>query len=210
MKKLLLLTISFIAINAQSQMTEEVAQVQKKWAKINYQTPENKKEQAFKNLAKLATQVVLNNPNNPHALVWEGIIYSTYAGAAGGVGALKIAKHAKNSYEQAIKIDGTALSGSAYTSLGVLYYKMPGWPLSFGSDKKAMKYLKKGLELNPKGIDSNYFFADFLYEEEGEYKLAQKHLIIAKNAEPRSTRPLADKGRLKEISELILKVKKKI
>ncbi len=211
MKKLLLLllliAISFIA---NAQMTDEVSQIQKQWAIINYQTEDDAKEDAFENLAKVATQIVINNPKNVHALVWEGIIYSTYAGVAGTFSAGKLAKHAKKSFEKAIKLDGSVLNGSAYTSLGVLYYKVPGWPLSFGSDKKAMKHLKKGIELNPNGIDSNYFYAEFLYDEEGKYNLAKQHINKAKNANPRPTRPLADQGRQKEVSLLMQKIDEEI
>lgn len=206
MKILLLLLIASASVRVNAQMTEEVKQIQKKWGQINYQTHEDDKEAAFENLAKAASNLVLKNPENPHALVWEGIVYSTYAGVAGTFSAGKLAKHAKQSFERAIDIDGSVLNGSAYTSLGVLYYKVPGWPLSFGSDKKAMKYLKKGLELNPEGIDSNYFFADFLYEEEGEYQQAKSYLQKAQNAAPRPDRPVADQGRQAEIKKLILKV----
>jgi len=209
MKKMILLLLS-ISLFASAQMTDDVLEIQKQWAIANYQTPEKQKEDVFEALAKAATQVVLNNSKNPHALIWEGIVYSTYAGETGAFAAGKLAKHAKKSYEQAIKIDDSVLTGSAYTSLGVLYYKVPGWPLSFGSDKKAMKQLKKGLEFNPDGIDSNYFFAEFLYDEEGEYALAKEHLLKAQNAAVRPTRPLADKGRHEDIVLLMKKIEKKL
>ena len=209
MKKIALLLLSISAF-ASAQMTAAVMNIQKQWAITNYQTAEDEKEDVFEVLAKSATQVVLDDAKNAHALVWEGIVYSTYAGEAGALTAGKLAKHAKKSYEQAIKIDGSALNGSAYTSLGVLYYKVPGWPLSFGSDKKAMKQLKKGLEFNPDGIDSNYFFAEFLYEEEGEYALAKEHLLKAQNAAARPTRPIADEGRHKDIVQLMKKIEKKL
>ena len=34
-------------------------------------------------------------------------------------------------------IDPKALDGSAYASLGSLFYQVPGWPIGFGDDKKA-------------------------------------------------------------------------
>ena len=208
MKKIILLLLS-ISFLASAQMTDEVKHIQKQWAIANYQTPKKEKENVFKHLAKSATQVVLNNEKNAHALIWEGIVYSTYAGETGALTAGKLAKHAKYSYEQAIKINGSALNGAAFTSLGVLYYKVPGWPFSFGSDKKAMKKLKKGLELNPDGIDSNYFFAEFLYEED-DYTLAKEHLHKAQIAVARPNRPVADKGRHEDIYQLMLKIKEEL
>ncbi len=207
--KNLLLTLLFLSFLTQAQMTDKIKSIQSQWAHVNYQSAEDDKEGAFEKLAKTATQYVVNNPKNVHALVWEGIVYSTYAGVAGTFSAGKLAKHAKKSFDKAIKIDGSVLNGSAYTSLGVLYFKVPGWPLSFGSDKKAVKNLKKGLELNPDGIDSNYFYADYLIEED-EYQQAKEYLLKAQKAAPRPTRPLADEGRQGEIKQLLNKVNEEL
>jgi len=205
----------FGSLAAQAELTDEVRQIQSQWAMVNYlPTASNEqqeaKEAAFEKLAQMATQVALKESNLPEALVWEGIVYSSYAGAKGGLGALSLAKHARKSYEAAIEMDGDVLNGSAYTSLGVLYSKVPGWPIGFGSDKKAMEYLKKGLQLNPRGIDSNYFFAAFLFEEEGDYQAAKQHLLTARMAPPRPDRPNADAGRQQEISQLMAQVEKEL
>ncbi|MFC3193974.1 hypothetical protein ACFODZ_06955 [Marinicella sediminis] len=205
----------FGSLAAQAELTDEVRQIQSQWAMVNYlPTASNEqqeaKEAAFEKLAQMATQVALKESNLPEALVWEGIVYSSYAGAKGGLGALSLAKHARKSYEAAIEMDGDVLNGSAYTSLGVLYSKVPGWPIGFGSDKKAMEYLKKGLQLNPRGIDSNYFFAAFLFEEEGDYQAAKQYLLTARMAPPRPDRPNADAGRQQEISQLMAQVEKEL
>ena len=61
-------------------------------------------------------------------------------------------------------MDGTALDGSAYNSLGVLYYKVPGWPIGFGDKNKARELLQKALSINPRGIDPNFFYGEYLVE----------------------------------------------
>ncbi len=208
--KIIVLLLSLATFITQAQMTDEIRAIQKQWAVVNYQIPEKQKEDEFEKLAKTATQYVVNHPKNAHALTWEGIVYSTYAGVAGTFSAGKLAKHAKKSFEQAIKIDGNVLNGSAYTSLGVLYFKVPGWPLSFGNNKKALKILKKGLTLNPDGIDSNYFYADFLQDEQDDYQQAKKYLLKAQSAAPRPSRPLADTGRQAEITQLLKKVNEEL
>ena len=48
------------------------------------------------------------------------------------------------------------MDGAAYTSLGALYYQVPGWPLGFGDDAAARTMLRKGLAIDPDGIDANY------------------------------------------------------
>jgi tetratricopeptide (TPR) repeat protein len=101
------------------------------------------------------------------------------------------------------------MDGSAYTSLGTLYHKMPGWPIAFGSDKKARQYLEKALQISPAAIDPNYFYGEFLYDD-GDYADALRYLEIAQKAAPRPGREIADAGRQAEISALMAKVKKKL
>ena len=85
---------------------------------------------------------------------------------------------------------------------------MPGWPLGFGDDEQAEKYLKKALAMNPDGIDPNYFYGDYLIEE-GKYDEARKYLNKALNAPDRPARPIADKGRRAEIKAKLEKIKDK-
>ena len=154
----------------------QLLSIQQAWAKVNYETPAgDARAQAFDALEKRAEAFTQQHPGRAEALIWEGIIESSYAGAKGGLGALGLAKEARGNLEQALEIDPGALDGSAYTSLGTLYYRVPRFPVGFGDDDKARKLLLKALELNPNGIDPNYFYADFLYEE-GEYVDALKYL----------------------------------
>jgi len=105
-----------------------------------------------------------------------------------------------------LAIDPKALDGSAYTSLGSLFYQVPGWPIGFGDDKKALEFLQKGLALNPDGIDPNYFYGDYLFRT-GNYTEAEQALRKALQAPPREGRQLADEGRRKEVTELLEKVR---
>ena len=78
--------------------------------------------------------------------------------------------------------------------------------LLFADDKKAEAFLKKALEINPNGIDANYFYGDFLYRK-GHYPEALAALEKAMHAPERPSRPLADEGRRKEIQAIIAKIK---
>jgi tetratricopeptide (TPR) repeat protein len=141
--------------------------------------------------------------------VWEGIVLSTYAGAKGGLGALSLAKKSRDCLLQATRIDPAALRGSAFTSLGALYYKVPGWPIGFDNQDKATDFLNKALALNPDGMDPNYFIGELLFEQ-GEYSRSLQHLEKALAAAPRPDRPIADAGRRQEIDTLVAKVRTKI
>lgn len=205
-----LATVSLLILSSvKADVITDIKPLQQRWAEVNYQLDEDKREQAFAELLAQADLVVQANNDKAEAYIWRGIIASSYAGAKGGLGALSITEKSKSDLEKAISLDPTALQGSALTSLGVLYYKVPGWPIGFGSDKKARELLTKALELNPQGIDPNYFYADFLAQER-DYKGAMRYLELAKQAPARPDRPLADNGRQQEIAALERKVSKKI
>ena len=187
---------------------ESVLELQQAWEAINYKAPPADREKRFEALATRAHKVSESFAGRPEPLVWEGIVLSSWAGEKGGLGALGLVKQAKSLYEAAIKIDGSVLDGSAYNSLGVLYYKVPGWPLGFGDKAKAKEMLQKALTVNPKGIDANYFYADYLIENK-ETQVAEAHLEKALQAPSRPGRQIADEGRRAEARQLLEKIKAK-
>lgn len=176
--------------------------LQARWAEIKYGLPEKDQSAAFEALVKQADAAVAAHPRDARVLTWRGIVLSTWAGAKGGLGALSLCKRAKADFEAALAIDERALDGSAHTSLGSLYYQVPGWPVGFGDDDKAREHLSAGLALNPAGIDSNYFWGDFLHEE-GDDAGAEVALRKALDAPPRPGREQADAGRRGEIEHLL-------
>lgn len=212
MKNMMLL-LSFIALSssafADEKLDAEIAQIQHDWARANYQTPKDAQESAFKTLTEQAHQLTTNSANAPEAMIWEGISYSGYAKAKGGLGALKFAEKARDLLLASEKINPHALQGSAYTSLGSLYYKVPGWPIGFGDKKKARSYLEKALQISPAGIDPNYFYADF-FSEQGDYAKAVEYYKKALAAPARAGREDADAGRRKEVEEGLLIAEKKL
>ncbi|NOY61620.1 MAG: tetratricopeptide repeat protein [Gammaproteobacteria bacterium] len=202
-----LLLITSVSAAPAAPVTEAISDLQHQWAVINYQTEKDKQEQRFEVLADSAHEVSARYPHSAEPLVWEAIILSSYAGAKGGLGALSLVKQARELLLKAEEIDPSTLSGSIYTSLGSLYYQVPGWPLSFGDDDKARAYLEKALTINPDGIDPNYFYGDFLIEE-GEYERATEVLKKALAAPQRANRPIADTGRKQEINAALLRASK--
>jgi tetratricopeptide (TPR) repeat protein len=216
MKRSLYAALAFISLTSLTQaaqpdgMEAQLAAVQSAWAVANYETPAgDARVQAFEELSKRAEELVRAFPTRPEPLIWQGIVLSTYAGAKGGLGALGIAKQSRAALEAAMKIDPDALQGSAYTSLGTLYYKVPGFPLGFGNKGRAREYLQHALAINPDGIDPNFFYGEFLLEQD-QYPQALEHLQKALHAPPRPGREVADAGRRKEIEALISRVQQKV
>jgi tetratricopeptide (TPR) repeat protein len=186
-------------------LAADIAPLQQRWAEIQYQLPEDQKSAAFEALAADAGQALAQEPDDATLLIWRGIILSSWAGADGGLGALGKVKEAKSLFEHALQVDPQALQGSAYTSLGALYYQVPGWPIGFGDDEQAEALLKQALALNPDGIDSNYFWGDYLIDQK-RYAEARAALLKAQAAAPRPERPLADQGRQAEIRARLDKI----
>lgn len=192
-------------VAAATNLDTDIQELQQEWAVIKYQTAKDKQDAAFKLLEAKAESAVLAHPQAAEPLVWEAIILSTHAGVSGGLSALSKVKQARALLEQAAVIEPNALHGSVYTSLGSLYYQVPGWPIGFGDDKKAEDYLKQALAQNPEGIDQNYFYGDFL-RDQGRYQDAITYLTKAINAAPRPHRELADQGRREEARHVLAMV----
>ena len=99
-------------------------------------------------------------------------------------------------------IDPNAMSGSAYTSLGTLYYSVPGWPVGFGDSDKAEELLSKALTLAPQDIDANYFYAEFMRDQK-DFEKARTYYLKAQSAPARPGRSLADQGRQEDIRKAL-------
>jgi tetratricopeptide (TPR) repeat protein len=184
----------------------QVIEIRDRWAEVNYTMPKAQRSAAFEALAKRSEALRIAQPKDTDALIWDGIVLSSLAGERGGLGALGLVKQARKNFEASLAINPAALDGAAYTSLGALYYQVPGWPVGFGDDKKARELLRKGLAVNPDGIDANYFLADFLRDQE-DWKGAAVALQKALAAPARPGREIADRGRRKEAEAMLAQVR---
>lgn len=205
-----LLAALFFALSglAQASSPDEVIRpIQEQWAEIKYKQPEKQQAESYNKLAVQARKAVEANPGVAEVLIWEGIVLSSEAGAKGGLGALGLAKDAKERLDAALKLNDKALSGSAYTSLATLYAKVPGWPIGFGDKERAEEFFKKSLAINPNGIDPNFFYGEYLADRD-RIAEARSYLEAALKAPPRPGRELADSGRRQEIQALLTKLNK--
>jgi tetratricopeptide (TPR) repeat protein len=205
-----LIALLFAANSAFAETTPldaSIEKLQRDWAKAYYKLPEKDKEDAFDKLTKEAHQVSAANQGCAEALIWEGIITSTLAKYQSIFSAGGTAKAARDLLLAAEKIDPNALHGSALTSLGSLYYKVPRFG-SFGDHDKAREYLERALKINPSGIDPNFFYGEFMLEQ-GNYAKAAEYLKKALAAPPRPGREDADEGRKEEIQQALKKAEQR-
>ncbi len=186
-------------------MGPEAVLVQQAWDYANFGLGGDEQKAAMKKLVADCETLVTTHAGDAELLTWCGITNSTFAGMTGALSAMKYAKAARANLEKAIELSPDVLDGGAKTSLGTLYFKVPGWPIGFGDEDKARELLTAGLAVNPDGMDSNYFYADFLIEEK-DNAAARTYLERALGAPERPGREIADKGRRVEIEASLLKL----
>lgn len=176
--------------------------LQRGWEQTNYQTPRSGRLAEMEALAARGEAIVAQCPNRAEPMVWEAIVKATTAGLKGGLGGLALAKEARVLLERAERTNASVLDGSVYTSLGSLYAQVPGAPIGFGDKTKARTYLQRALQVNPNGIDPNYFMGDYLIRQR-DYAGAVRYLEKALAAPARPGREVADRGRRAEVQQLL-------
>lgn len=114
------------------------------WAKLKYDLSGNKAEK---------TEVVRNylhdsaKPRNHHEKIWYFMTQSTLASLVGGLEAVSILIDAKEDIEpELLALYDAQIADDDFMTFAVLSYlysEVPGWPIGFGSKKKAKFWLKK-------------------------------------------------------------------
>jgi tetratricopeptide (TPR) repeat protein len=133
------------------------------------------------------------------SLIARARILAYHAHVLGGLEALGFVKEAKALLEKSISIDPTKLEGYAHVLLGVLYYRVPPWPLGYRNHKHALSNLKRAIEIDPSGYESNYNYGEYLLKRK-KHEEAKKHLEEAASSLTATTFAAPEKRRrIKEI-----------
>lgn len=196
---LLLLSSQCLAEN----LNDSLQSIESEWASIYYRTPKQKRGPEYLRLIDKTVNLSRQHPKNAEPIIWEAIIKATNADHQDAVAALKAIHEARDLLQKAIAINPQAMSGSAYVTLGTLYYMAPKWPIGFGDEATAEKMLHTALKINPNGIDSNYFYGDFLLANNRLYE-AEKYFKRAIAVPARTEQAYAD-NQLKEDAKRALK-----
>ena len=198
-----------LSSQATDALPPEVRRLQTKWEAIKFGVPQGDDQTNQMNaLGEDADAVAAHFPAMPEALIWDGIITSERASMASTFYALGFAKRARDILEQAYNLDPAKLDAGATTSLGVLYYRVPGFPIGFGDKARARQLLEQAVKLAPNGLDAWYFYGDFLYSQ-NELSKATEVFQHALKIPQHPDRPLWDKNRRLVIEELLAKIESK-
>jgi tetratricopeptide (TPR) repeat protein len=180
-----------------------VQHIESEWASIYYQTPKTKQGDAYLRLLEKTAALTKQFPNDAEPLFWQAVVKATYADHQDAMDALEAIKEARELLLKAIQINPKTMDGSAYVTLGTLYYMAPKWPIAFGDNNEAKIMLETALKINPEGIDANYFFGDFLVSTDRPAE-AIKYFEKAAKAPARKEQSFAD-NQLKAEAKTALK-----
>ncbi len=122
------------------------------------------------------------NKDQAEAWVLVAVAKASYARTQ-GMSALGLMKKVRKELEQAMELDNKVMGGYAHSFLGRLYFSLPAWPISYGSDKKAKKNLEEALFIDSESKENNYSYAQFLLHK-GKHEMAQRYLDKAKQLKP--------------------------
>jgi hypothetical protein len=207
----LLLTIALLLtarVSAAQTLEARLLAIEDRWAEIRYEMRDKSaKLAASRDLIAQAAQIAAENPGKPEPLVWLALALLVEAEIRNNVAALGLAREARRLLEEAEALDPAALGGMIQTTLGMMYYEMPGWPLGFGDKTRAQGYLKRALEIDSASKDNNYFLGDYLVTT-GRGREAVPFLEQAAAVPVRAGHERADRGRRADIQESLDKARK--
>jgi tetratricopeptide (TPR) repeat protein len=134
-----------------------------------------------------ATKAIALNPESVPGNFWMAAAIGKQ-GLDIGIGkALKAVGPMRDSLKIVEKKNEKYENAGAHRALGRLYFKLPGWPLSFGSNSKALEHFKKAVEIAPDHVGNRVFYAEVLAKE-GFKEEARKELDFFKKIKPDPSR----------------------
>jgi tetratricopeptide (TPR) repeat protein len=205
------LLLGALSVSAQAgespSLKSELLRLAHDWEHVKLQVIDrDDQERQMASLAQRAEKISQQYENIPDPIVWIGIITGEQASLANEndspLKALELAKRARDILEMVEKTDPATMDAGAPTTLGLLYDKVPGFPIGFGDKVKARLYLQEAVRYAPNGLDANYFYGDFLYRN-GEQVEAVKVLEHALTLPELSNRPIWDRSRRAEIRKIL-------
>jgi tetratricopeptide (TPR) repeat protein len=207
---LLVSSAQFARASDNKAMDADILKLAEHWATAKYlSNSDAERKERMEPVGAEADALLARYPGRVEAMIWDGIVTSERASLTWGLTALDLASKARDILTEAEKKDPKALDGGAPTSLGVLYYRVPGFPIGWGDNKKARQLLQEAVKNAPNGRDAHYFYADFLFEQ-GEYKEAEEVLKKALTLPSHPERPVWDANFPKVMEGLLSRVRAKM
>lgn len=199
----LLMALAFAGSSHASPVADALNSIESEWAKVYYQVPKKQQGPAYAKLLAKTDALVKQYPKEAGLIYWHAVVKACYADHQDPVSALGAIHEVRDLLQRSIALDPKSLGGSAYVVLGTLYHLTPSWPIAFGDDDEAEKMLQTALKISPDGIDSNYYYGQFLLDK-GDKQQARQYFERASKAPIRPEQVFAD-TQLEQEAQLALK-----
>ena len=134
----------------------------------------NRRVRLFESSVAIADQALALNANDVRGLFWKAAAMGKMAEDSGVLSALRMLRPMEEMLLQVVALDEKYENAGAHRALGRMYHKLPGFPISFGSNQKALMHLKRAHDLFPQDVITRAFYAELLYDE-GKRGEARKH-----------------------------------
>ena len=147
-------------------MDEALARIETEWSHVDSNVSVKVKKEKLKRLYKKVTKLANDHPDRAEPKIVQACILLTIAEVDDAFSALNLVHQARDLLLAANSINPHARNSSGVYTLGILYYKVPGWPIGFGDDNKAEQMLLSSLSRTPKSIGGNYYYGEFLIQQD--------------------------------------------
>lgn len=124
---------------------------------------QRKRVNTGKMLVKVSKEMIQMHPERAEGYHWYGAGVGLIGLSRGVLNSLQLVPELKNALEKSAKLDPDYLEGSAICQLGRVYTMLPQFPLSIGSQKKAMEYLVEAKKRGPGFSLNQLYLADLLW-----------------------------------------------
>lgn len=130
--------------------------------------------QLFERSVASADRALMLNPEDVRGLFWKAASMGKMAEDGGVLNALKMLRPMEELLLKVVTLDEKYENAGAHRALGRMYHKLPGFPISFGSNQKALQHLQRAHELFPRDVITRAFFAELLFDV-GRTEEARRH-----------------------------------
>lgn len=175
-----------------------------KFMRAQLELDKNYRVHLFERCIAAADQALTLDVNDVRGLFWKAVAMGKIAEDSGILNALRMLRPMEELLLKVVELDERYENAGAHRALGRMYHKLPGFPISFGSNQKALAHLKRAHELFPKDVITRAFYAELLYDI-GRKDEAHKHADFV------LVTPIADEDTLEfsEYVDIALRVLKK-
>ncbi|SEQ86270.1 TRAP transporter T-component [Nitrosomonas sp. Nm51] len=172
----LLATITWIKQLAETtQSPEVIAELARlQCANAEVETKRDKQIELYKDCVATADRALTIRSNEIAALYWKAVAIGKLSEESGVLNALHLMRPMEKLFLRVIELDEQYDQAGAHKALGRIYHKLPRFPISFGSTRKALFHLKSALRLFPNDIIARAFYAELLFDL-GKKQEAYRH-----------------------------------